>query len=233
MESSKTDSDTTEMTAAQFRKYVVETLTNQTKTLQEISQQLTKTDENLFAISQKVVNIEATLTHQDITNKLNEEGIASNKSSIERQSHVIDTLKDEINKLKLRTLHLERHSREFNLRFIGLAETSDENSIDILREKLNQVNVDVTIEHAHRVGKPRESPRPIIAKLLYRPDKFKIFKVKNQLRQSGIQVYEDLCEDDLATKRRLAPVMKQHYDAGHRVRFFKGRLFINSKPYEE
>ncbi len=222
-----------EMTDQQFRKYVVKILTEQSETLNNISAKLDGTDTELRGIKESIGNIESTLNFQEQTNKLTDEKITENKALIQSQEQLINALTQDVQNLKTKTLNLERHSREFNLRFVGFTETANENSIDVLKKKIKDLKLDVTFEHAHRVGRPREAARPIIAKLLYRPDKFKILKMKNELRRSGIQVYEDLCEEDMVTKKRLAPVMKQYYEEGNKVRFFKGKLYINSQPYEE
>ena len=44
-------------------------------------------------------------------------------------------------------------------------------------------------------------------------------------------VFEDLCASDYAEKQRVLPIMKQRHAAGDKVRFTKGKLFINGSAY--
>ena len=113
-----------------------------------------------------------------------------------------------INSLYERLLALERYSRGFNLRFYKVPEQTGEDCIvtlgKIISKDLKQKPV---IENAHRVGPSRDdgSPRPIIAKFLYRPDRRDILRNK-KLFKNGTYVSEDLIPEDRKRKNDLKAV---------------------------
>ena len=129
-----------------------------------------------------------------------------------------------INSLYERLFALERYSRGFNLRFYKVPEQTGEDCIvtlgKIISKDLKQKPV---IENAHRVGPSRDdgSPRPIIAKFLYRPDRRDILRNK-KLFKNGTYVSEDL---------DLKAVMQEAYESGKRPKFRNGKLYVDGIPY--
>ena len=84
----------------------------------------------------------------------------------------ISKLATNVNKVYERLLSLERHSRDFNLRFYNIPEDPNENCIEKLKTILsNDLGIKPVIENAHRIRGPRtgasNDPRPVIAKFLY------------------------------------------------------------------
>ena len=78
-----------------------------------------------------------------------------------------------INSLHERLLALERYSRGFKLKFYKVPEQTGEDCIATLGKIISKdLKLKPVIENAHRIGPFRDdgSPRPIIAKFLYRPD---------------------------------------------------------------
>ena len=89
--------------------------------------------------------------------------------------------------MRERLLSLERYSREYNLRFHNVPESTDEDCVQKVRNILsNQLDMEPEIENAHRVG-PRndDKPRVIICKFLYRPQRYKVIQKKRDL-EDGI-----------------------------------------------
>ena len=83
-----------------------------------------------------------------------------------------------------RLLSLERYSRDYNLRFYNIPESTSEDCIAKLRDILeNDLQLHPNIENAHRIGpfKDDGTPRPILAKFLYRPERFRVIKKKREL----------------------------------------------------
>lgn len=68
---------------------------------------------------------------------------------------------------------LERYSRDFNIRVVGVVEEDGEDCLAVIRNYLTLLGFkeDVgEVENAHRTGKRREDkPRNIIVKLYSRP----------------------------------------------------------------
>ena len=97
----------------------------------------------------------------------------------------------------------QRHLREivilgeiftgYNLRFynIDLRVNRLEDCIAKLRDTLieNDLQLQLSIENAHRIGpfKDDGTPRPILAKFLYRPERFRVIREKRDLRD-GVRV---------------------------------------------
>ena len=67
------------------------------------------------------------------------------------------------------------------------------------------------------------TPRPILAKFLYRPERFRVIKKKRDLRD-GVRVSDDLIWEDRQKKKQLRSVMKEAFEAGKRPRFHHGKL---------
>ena len=87
--------------------------------------------------------------------------------------------------LKTRVEHLERYSRDFNIRVIGVVEQDGEDCLSIIQDYLTLLGFKDDagkIENTHRTGRKREEkPRNIIVKLYSRPFKRELLCVaKNQ-----------------------------------------------------
>ena len=91
--------------------------------------------------------------------------------------------------LQERLLQMERYSRKYNLRFFNILEDSGEDCIKKLQSVLSDdLAIETTIGNAHRIGGPRNGngadPRPIIAKFIYRPERFCVIQRKEILRMA-------------------------------------------------
>ena len=91
-----------------------------------------------------------------------EDRLSTHKDSIEE-------LQIKLNKYKERCLHLERYSRDFNLRFLNIPEEPEEDCVKKLQNVLyDTLGYQANIENTHRTGRTRSGkPRHIIAKFLY------------------------------------------------------------------
>ena len=85
---------------------------------------------------------------------------------------------------------------------------------------MNDLQLQPNIENAHRIGpfKDDGTPRPILAKFLYGPERFRVIKKKRDLRD-GVRVSDDLIWEDRQKKEQLRLVMKDAFEAGKRPRF--------------
>ena len=89
------------------------------------------------------------------------------------------------------------------------------------------------IENAHRIRlfKNDGTPRPILARFLYLPERFKVIKKKRGLRD-GVRVSDDLIWEDRQKKKQLRSVMKGAFEAGKRPRFHHGKLYIDGELHQ-
>ena len=179
---------------------------------------------------------------------------AENKDLLERfcnlekmyqdQSKIV---KDMEKILSAKILNLERYSREFNLRFGGVQETDQEDCRELIAEHIvknklfpgNKAEILSCIENAHRTGsQPKNSAREakqrqIIAKFYSRPTRNSIVRAArksvNKDRTVSFSVYEDLPQEDYLLKRNAQKQMNQAFSEGKKARFWRGKLWINSK----
>ena len=90
------------------------------------------------------------------------------------------------------------------------------------------------IENAHRTGKKRnDKPRPIIVRLFSRPFKRRLSQVARSSHGKailrGIRFVEDFAPNDFNARKKALPLMKQAYDEGKKIRFTRGKLFIDGR----
>lgn len=131
---------------------------------------------------------------------------------------------------------LERHSRGFNVRLLGVKEVPQGTTEDcvnvlesVLEEKFNLSGH--PIEHAHRVGKgTKDHPRAIIGRFFSRRTRSSVMKrTKECLGGTPYRLVDDLTGADMAEKKRIRPLMDNLYHRGKRPSFRQGRLFADGK----
>ena len=130
------------------------------------------------------------------------------ESSVQKHAKQIEGMRE-------RLLSLERYSREYNLCFHNVPESTEEDCVQKVRNILSsQLDMEPEIENAHRVA-PRNDhkPRVIICKSLYRPQRYKVIQKKRDL-EDGIWVTEDLIWEDREAKKKLKEVMKEAFENG-------------------
>ena len=80
------------------------------------------------------------------------------------------------------------------MRFYNIPESTSKDFIAKLRVILeNELQFHPNIENAHRIGSFKDdgTPRPTLAKFLYRPERFRVIKKKRKLR-NGVRASDDL-----------------------------------------
>ena len=146
----------------------------------------------------------------------------------------VDFLMNKMQSLEAEVNAAERYSRSYNARFFGVSEITGEKCAkvvdDILRNKLGQSGQ--TIEHAHRIGKPKgNQPRQIIVRFFSRQIRAVVFReARAGLRQDGIRIVDDLTRVDWQEKRRVQPLMNKLYTENKRPFFRNGRLYAENRP---
>ena len=149
------------------------------------------------------------------------------QDEVERANSAIATVESEINSL-------ERYTRGFNIRILGVAEHDGEDCIGRVQELLSDYfNVsEPVIENAHRVGVSRAGkPRQLIARFHSRAIRRDVISVaREKLKDTQYRMVDDLTAKDLDEKRRLRPLMEKLFKEKQRPRFINGRLYANGKP---
>ena len=129
--------------------------------------------------------------------------------------------------------NMERFSRSFNLRFLGIPEQDGREDCVSKLENLikSTLGLDVSIENAHRTGRSiRGNPRRVIAKFLKRPEKFQVLIRRKEF--SPVLVLEDLIQKDLAYRKLVSSYAKSAREAGKNVKFSRGLLYIDGVRFD-
>ena len=92
----------------------------------------------------------------------------------------VDNLRKSNDDLKKRLDYLERYSRDFNIRVLGVNEDESEDCMTIILDFITSLGFEdaaAEVENAHCTGKKRDDkPRPTIAKLYSRPFKRRLLQ---------------------------------------------------------
>lgn len=180
---------------------------------------------------------------QEIEDEVNriKDSVNSSKSSVETLECTLDATTKELQEsnrlLQKKIEHLERYSRDFNIRLIGVEEKDAEDCISIVHDYFTLLgfeNASAELENAHRTGKRRDDkPRHIIAKLYSRPFKRNLLRTaKNPGTKeilNGVRIVEDFTSSDFELRKKALPLMKVAFEDGKKVRFTKGKLLIDGK----
>ena len=224
-----------------FEDFVRSTLTNLGTKLDTLIIGQAALEEKLGNLETKVQTNSTNI--EDIINSVNFESqnIKENTTEIRDLKHELDVRNTELDHAKFSIGSLEtelnaiqRYTRGFNIRIVGLPETDNENCVSSIQEILED-KFEVTslaIENAHRVGRyQRGKPRQVIVRFFSRAVRREIMTVaKEKLEGTGYHFMDDLTNKDLEEKRRLAPLMNKLYRDNQRPRFANGRLYANGKP---
>ena len=213
---------------------MIELMTN---TIKEDINNIRKTVDDLKAslnFSQKDID--------DIKYKLyiTEEKVWDAEDAIYGNQSAIDKLFDQ-------NEQLENHSRRNNVKVIGIPEKDPNESWEesenlvknAIKEHLN-IEEDVMIERAHRVGRSRPSdrhdwskvkPRPIVARFQFWKQKDHVIRAARKSKPKNIKFYEDFAKATLDRRRERIPELIQRRKDGQRVFLVMDKIVhARSKP---
>ena len=136
--------------------------------------------------------------------------------------------------LQSETNNLQRYTRSYNVRVLGIPEKDREDCMATVEDILSRYfDVPVgAIENAHRVGKSSGGkPRQLIARFFSRVTRRLVMtSARDTLANTGIRFVDDLTPKDLEAKRRILPYMEKLYADNKKPRFINGRLFSEGRP---
>ena len=224
----------------------------------ELTGQIRKLSADLIDFQQdtnaRLVKIESAMSKIDeieiLNNKaqvLDEEvdrikvSLTSTKSTVEAMDSKMEDsfkkLQESNRELKNKLEHLERYSRDFNIRLIGVEEEEGEDCMTIVLDHFTLLGFEEAhgeLENAHRTGRRQDGkPRHIIAKLYARPFKRNLLRAaknpQNKNLLNGVRLVEDFTPGDFELRKKALPMMKKAFEEGKKVRFTKGKLLIDGK----
>lgn len=122
---------------------------------------------------------------------------------------------------------MEVYQRRENLRFYGIAESSDlsnENAKEVLigfiQKELNISEADsFEFQRVHRIGKrdpSQEKTRPIIARFLRYSDRERVMSSARKLKGTGFGISPDLPKEILDRRKELMPKFNKQKKTGNR-----------------
>lgn len=216
----------------------------------DILQMLVKMNITLDNLAKGQTTLESKLSKIEVKLNTQEKSIADLENSVDFTSKELEdlkietanfhkgsvTLQEQLDLMQAELLNLQRHSRGFNLRFIGIAEPQQdkqEDCVQVINDLIkSSLGISVDIENAHRVGRKLDKPRHIIARFLRRPERYQVLMKRKVFKdQKKILVVEDLTKIDLQLRRQLSSYAQEAYQQGKRVRFSKGTLFIDKVKF--
>ena len=169
-----------------------------------------------------------------------EEGFHSLKispNSMNANTQEIDNLRQSNDDLRKKLEHLERYSRDYNIRVLGVSEEDGEDCMAIILDYVTRLGFEhaaAEVENAHRTGKKQDGrPRHIISKLYSRPFKSKLLQAAKsadgKAELNEVRFVEKFTPSDFETRKKALPLMRKAFEEGKRVRFTKGKLFVDGR----
>lgn len=199
------------------------------------------------AVFQKITRIESSIeittaavnSLSDTVNRLLSD-VAAHGEKIGKAEASIQHLQQENVSLKSRLEELERYSRRWCLKLLGVKEREDENVRTITINHLARVvprikdKLEEAVDVVHRVGKQRPdgSPRHIIIRFVTRRHRDIIWmEAKNSiyLRENAIYVKESLSRADIESRNKLWPLVLAARKEGKKAGFSSPFAVINNK----
>ena len=157
------------------------------------------------------------------------------KDQAENNSKVIAEQKTVIEAQKKRLNKIEDYSRINNIRIDGVDKAQGESKENlqlkaqkVLENKLQLKNV--AIDNIHRLPtKERTGPRTIIARLSSHSTRDTAIKNTWRLKNTGIFINEDLCEDTRKERKEKLPLLKSARESGKIAYFRRSQLVIHER----
>lgn len=167
------------------------------------------------------------------------EEIRDVKSKVKEVDTKVKLQEQQVQSCECRIAELERYSRRWNLRLMGVPENNEENVkmkvINICQKTLMNDNMRVAegIDIVHRLGRKdpnKTTPRNIIIQFSSRTLRdalWKSAKKSTYLKDNNMRFAEDLTAADREQRRLLWPLVKDARAQGKTAYFIAGRAFAN------
>ncbi len=142
-------------------------------------------------------------------------------------------------RLNEQVISQENYSRKDNLLIHGLAESQNEDTLEIVTKILEKAGLEnprsLLIAACHRLGKFRKGegkPRSVIVRFVRRKDRDTVFQKLVTAKIDHVRVSHDLAELTLLRRNRLLPVyIEAKKSAGKSAKLVEDRLIIHGKEY--
>ncbi|RXN30029.1 cytoplasmic dynein 2 heavy chain 1-like protein [Labeo rohita] len=199
------------------------------------------------SVIQKITHIESSIevttaavnSLSDTVNRLLSD-VASHGEKIGKAESSIQHMQHENASLKLRVKELERYSRRWCLKLLGVKEREDENirmtAISHLARVVPRIKdkLEEAVDVVHRVGKQRSdgAPRHVIIRFVTRRHRDIIWmeaKSSIYLRENSLHIKEFLSKADIESRNKLWPLVQAARKEGKKAGFSGPFAVINNK----
>ena len=155
-------------------------------------------------------------------------------ASIPRMQSEILELQKKNQLLEEKLLKQDEYSRRENLIFEGLSESGkNEDCFDLINNVLKSVGLEnIRFQRCHRLGqyKPLKK-RAIVARFVFFQDKLAVLKKREDLRDNGIIIHDDLPPEVSARRARLRPILRYLKDNGEEATLIRDKLMYKGEMY--
>lgn len=217
----------------------------------EFDQRLTKVETVLNKVaenSKKLIDVENSVNfaHKEIVDQKHKTAKLENETKELREK--LNNCQKELKLMKgavSEELNLiERRSRSYSIRILGVPANKSRQMDDhrkfvaeilhkngLVPAEMGVSDVARSMEKAHPLGKPVGDKVNYTARFFARPDRDDVLRRArgNRELQDAERVVEDLTKTDLQQKKLARPLMDKAWREGKRVRFQKGKLFIEGR----
>ena len=150
------------------------------------------------------------------------EDVGDARKSLSTLEETKKRLQEQTEALEKTLERMERHSRDFPTRVLGVVEEEGEDCLSIIQDffaPLGLRDAGGEVENAHRTGKkPDGKPRHVIAKLYSRPFKRNLLQVAKRQESkdalNGDKFVEYFTPSDFQTRKKALQFMKQAFEDG-------------------
>ena len=186
-------------------------------TMDDLAAMMTAMNSNMTGMRSEMTAMGGKMSTMSDTMSSMQSDVSNIKTQFEETKQRVEQLELENEQLKKshaelleRVDDLENRSRRNNLLFYGVKKSADENCETVLKTLLSDnldIDDDVQIDRAHRVGSSDDAP--IIAKFTFYKDKERILKAKKKLDGTDIFIGEDYSRGVRAIRKTLSKIKKE------------------------
>ena len=149
--------------------------------------------QNIFkAMFQDILEKEMATQREQFTSLLNQKD-----QTIKLLEQSVATLQEKVAKLESGHDGLEQYGRRYSLRVKGIPETEQENTDTLILDLAKKMDVPLELQdisRSHRLGKPSQTPRPIICRFTTYRARANLYKARRS-SPKGVFLNEDLTKN--------------------------------------
>lgn len=207
------------------------------KTLDGNCQKVADLEASLNFAHTDITDLKTTITQAEKTNRQLQESMSVSEKKVVSLEKELEETKEQ---MSVHMNHLERRSRDYNIRVRNATIRDNVNYVDQVATVIVQHQLAPEGSSVEDVAKEIEIAHPLktkgqmIARFYSRPYRNRVVqqakqKLNRTTPKDGLKVVEDLTRLDFEQKMKAMPLMKKAFEEGKKSRFHKGNLIIEGK----